>query len=262
MRLLALLLLPLFACTDAPEAVPQAPAEAVALTPGDSLLHAGIEAHGGLAAWQRYGTLAYDLVRPDERETHLVDLRDRNVRVEAADFTIGAQGRDVWITPDTSAYDGNARFYSSLYFYFFAIPYVLADPGANAERLPARTLDGTTYDVVKVSYDAGVGDSPDDYYIAHFDQTTGQLGFILYTVTFGKDGPNERFGSLKYDAWQTVGGVEVPAQFTSYRWDAENETFGARRGTTRFENVRLDPARPDASAFAPPPGAIVLPPEA
>lgn len=220
-------------------------------------LDRGLAAHGGLDTWQSYGMLEYDLVQGDEGDHQMIDLHTRKVLVANDTYKIGFDGENVWITPGMDAFGGSPRFYSSLYFYFFGIPFVLADPGTNREDLGQRTVAGKTYDVIQVTFGNGVGDSPDDAYLPHFDPETHQLAMLLYTATYRDQEPSDSYNALVYDEWQEVGGLLVPKKMTFHRWDNDQQQLGEPRGERVFNNVRFEQAAPDPSRFAMPEGAAM-----
>ena len=133
---------------ETPDPTPAAPAA----LPADALDRA-IQVHGGLDRFRSFGTLEYDVQLGDRSEHHLVDLHSRMVLITADQYTIGFDGTDAWVHPDMEAYGGrNPRFYSSLYFYFFGLPFLLADPGTIREDLGPRSVGEKSYDVVKVGF--------------------------------------------------------------------------------------------------------------
>ncbi len=72
-------------------------------------------------------------------------------------------------------------------FYFFGMPFVFADPGVKQEALGQKDFQGQKYDVIKITFAAGTGDAPDDYYIAYVDPASGQLKLSVYVVTYASD---------------------------------------------------------------------------
>ncbi|MEL6720610.1 MAG: DUF6503 family protein, partial [Bacteroidota bacterium] len=151
------------------------------------VLLAGLEAHGGIDRWQEMQTLEYDLMKDSITEHQLIDLKSRKVLLSTnpATYTLGFDGQEVWVSPEKAAFPGNsARFYHNLYFYFYAMPFIASDPGINYEVMKNDSLNGELYDAVKISYNAGVGDAPDDEYILYFDKESHQMEWLLYTVTY------------------------------------------------------------------------------
>lgn len=218
----------------------------------------GIETHGGLDTWRSFGRLEFHVEKPDIVEHHTIDLQSRKLLIASDRYVIGFNGEDVWITPGLDAYPGDARFYSSLNFYFFGLPFLLADPGTVHEDLGRRTIDGTDYDVVKVSFEEGVGDAPDDYYLAHFNTQTGTMDLLLYTVTYRSGEPEENYHARTYE-WQEEQGLLVPAKMSSYRWNAEEDALGEHRSDTRISKVMFSEERPDPGWFEMPHDAEVAP---
>ena len=223
----------------------------------EDALDRGIAAHGGIQKWQSYGMLAYDMHRGEATERHVIDLYKRRTRQTAENFEIGYDGSEVWIMPNKEAFGGSPSFYNGLYFYFFGIPFVLADPGANREALGRVLVDSTEYDAIKISFDAGIGGSPDDYYIAHFDPESHRLRFVLYTATYFGGEPSEAYNALVYETWQDIGGLTLPETLQWYVWDGERRQFGEARGGASFSNVKLEAESPDATLFVRPEGAEV-----
>lgn len=221
-------------------------------------LDRGIQAHGGLDTWWSYGTLEYDYSKGDMTEHHLIDLHSRKLLLTGNGYTIGFDGEEVWISPGMDAFSSGPRFYSSLNFYFFGLPFLLADPGTIRHPLGLKSVGDETFDVVKIGYEEGVGDSPDDYYVAHFDTASGMMDLLLYTVTYRSQEPSERYNARVYE-WQHVQGMTVPAKISAYRWNGEDGTLGDHRSDGLFTNVTFSKDRPDESLFTMPEGAEIDP---
>ena len=216
----------------------------------------GLDAHGGLEMWSRKKTMEFTIPKGDNRELHQIDLPSRKVLISHPDYKVGFDGSEVWVTPSKEAFGtGSPRFYHNLIFYFFACPYVLADPGINYEVLPQRTLNGRTLNPVKISYNAGVGDAPDDYYIAHFDAETNLMYLLLYTVTYFNQETNENYNALIYDDWTEVGGLMVPQSMKGYRYAAD--TLGDLRYERPFDRIEISERTLDPAIFEIPDGAVI-----
>ncbi|SDX81118.1 DUF6503 family protein [Hymenobacter psychrophilus] len=250
-------------CTSNPEQQAGVPAATATVAAASrelpELLQQALTAHGGLAAWQQFGTMEYRLkttLGALRDEKHLIDLRTRQVRIEAPDYQIGMDGQQVWVSPSKAAFgEMSPRFYHNLFFYFFSIPFVLADEGTVYEDLGTRTIAGKDYRALKVSYETGRGDSSGDEYIAHFDPQTHRLELLLYTVTYFEPGKEASYNALLYSDWQEVNGLLLPQKMEGHKF-ANNE-IGDLRYQADFSNVRLDRAPPAASRFAMPQGAII-----
>lgn len=218
-------------------------------TPMDALDMA-VAAHGGLDLFRSFGTLSYDMDRGNGAEPQLIDLHQRRIRWEGDGFTLLYDGDSVRVVPDAAAFPGNPMFSSSLYFYFFGIPFLLTDPGTIREPLGRMTVDGMAFDAVKAGFEAGVGESPEDSYIALMDTTTHRLRLLLYTVTFNSGAPSDNYSALEYREWQQVNGLMVPREFVGRRWHADGDSLGAERYRVRFDNVAFSAAPPPDSMFS------------
>lgn len=205
-------------------------------------------AHGGYDAWAEMKSLSFTL---PNGEHHLIDLDSRKVLVEGEKRTIGFDGKNVWVLPD-SLTDG-ARFYHNLYFYFFAMPFVLGDPGISYEDAGARELFGMNLRGIKVSYAAGVGDSPKDNYILYFDEASKTMKALMYTVTFRTRESTDKFNLIKYDQWQDISGVRLPKKLQWYNY--KNDSVGEMRNEAIFSSVSLSKDKPEEKLFAKPEGA-------
>ncbi len=221
-----------------------------------NVLQQCLEKNGGIQAWKTAGGLSYELQRGDGSENHTIDLPSRKVLIEADSFQIGFDGQQVWVAPNKAAFGtSSARFYHNLYFYFFAIPHVLTDPGIRYDDMGFHTVDSISYHKVGIRYGDGVGDSPEDEYHLYIDPSTFDLKFITYTVTYFSGESSDKFNSLVYDGWTQAGGLRFPSTLTSYRW--EDGGFGEQRFKTVFTDIQLSAERPEASIFTMPAQAEV-----
>ena len=227
-----------------------------------------VAAHGGLQKWQSYASVEYDLVyeRPsgEKRDHQLFDLRTRDGLITADEYTLGASKGDVWIKPRLDALGPTPpRFYMWTPFYFFGMPFVFADPGVKREPLGRKTFQGAEYDVVKITYEAGTGDSPDDFYISYIDPASGRLKLAVYIVTYpslrkGKPMEELEEHAIVFEEWQEANGLTVPRSAAYFDW--KNETIeGEPLGRLRFANVQFSTTPPDASKFTKPADAVVAP---
>lgn len=171
-----------------------------------------IEAHGRLEKFRVFGTVEYDLKNwpfgknAPLTDHQIIDLQSRTVVIKSDNYTIGFDGNDVWIAPGSKALGLPARFYAFTPYYFFGLPFLFADAGAQLESLGIKKLDGKEYDVVNVTFGTGVGDTPEDNYIAYFDKDTHQLRLAHYIVTFplfveGKQPEQLDRHAIVYDEW-------------------------------------------------------------
>ena len=230
------------------------------------LILAAIEAHGGLTPWFANGPVFFRFnYRPLGRNPidtyQLVDIwSSRAAHRLAADSSVGFgwSGEQAWRMPPEAELPTNARFWSLTPYYFIGIPFVFGDPGVLTATEGEMAFEGRTYDLVRVTYEAGTGDAPDDYYIVLVDRETRRVGGVRYVVSypgFYPDGGHGAESLLVYDGAQTINGVTFPQTFRTFRWTDDGP--GDLRTETTLSDVVFKPET-TADAFEVPPGAEVL----
>lgn len=195
-----------------------------------------IQAHGGLETWYQTPTSAYTWEYANAGsntrfKTYLVaDNRTRQVyhtfltmgtpdKVQPVTGRMAWDGQNAWMSPDTLQ-GPNPRFWATTGYYFQSIPFILSDPGLRYERLPDEVLNDEEYELVRVSYDDGVGDSPGDVYTLYVNKETSLVDAIRYTVTFGRERPEPGASQPEtlfyYEDYETVDGLTVATRFRGY----------------------------------------------
>lgn len=208
------------------------------------------EAHGGYDNWSNLKSLSYEM----GGSKTLVELQNRYTRIESENQTVGFDGENVWVYPASENADRQRMRYN-LMFYFYSFPFVIGDPGVNYEAMEPVELDGKTYNAVKVTYDNGVGDSPNDSYIVCSDPQTNQMQWLMYTATFGGQA-SQRYNLIKYDGWKSMGGVMLPSSLQWYTY-ADGEVGDPRGNATTFENIQVSNDYPAMANFEMPEGASI-----
>jgi hypothetical protein len=252
--LVASLILLIFSCTGN-ETETTEKSEVISQKVDNSAHHiseitAVFDAHGGFDTWASLKSLSYKM----GGSTTLTELQNRYTRIDSEDQTVGFDGENVWVYPASENADRQRMRYN-LMFYFYAFPFVVGDPGVNYEVLPPIDLAGEQYNQVKVSYDAGVGDAPNDSYIICSNPETNQMEWLLYTATFG-GAPKETYSLIRYEDWKTYDGVLLPGKLQWYTY--KEGVVGDPRGEGRtFENVIVSTEYPSMDNFTMPEGASI-----
>ncbi|MEZ4473864.1 MAG: hypothetical protein R3F60_24355 [bacterium] len=276
MRLLALALALLATPASAQPRRPFDPAEParraadgqarLAASPAGRVVLRAIEAHGGLEAWFGGRALAFDYAyrptgdKPARVSYQVVDLLASRAYHELAEPVAGRfawDGQRAWSTFDPKA--AAPRFWALTPYYFLALPFVLGDPGV---RLAVVDDDPAAAglppaDVIKVTYETGTGDAPDDYYVCYFSKEDGHLLATRYVVSYKAfhQGTGKVHGPEKlvvYGDLQRVGPVKLALRHETYAFE------GGRRGelvtistVTRAQHgVTFDETRLDMPAGA------------
>jgi hypothetical protein len=215
-----------------------------------------LDAYGDWQKWIDAKAMSYGMVHETNltQESHYINLDSRKTRITSEYFEMGFDGEKTWISPNREAYSGKSiRFYHSLYFYFYSIPFVFTDPGVTVEKTEDKSLNGTLYPTFKVSFDNEIGDSPKDQYFMLINPETNRLEYLLYTVTFyGTDNPT--FNALKYEDYRDNDGIFFPRILTGYVY--ENDSTKDIRYNVSFGDLLLLPEEFDESIFQKPASGV------
>jgi hypothetical protein len=225
----------------------------------DQLVDAMIEAHGGFEAWAEAPSVRFE----DDWEGRggfvtTVEAGRRRAYLDSPALggpSMAWDGEKAWSVnwPENGP---PPRFLALLNYYFLNLPWLLKDPGVNLELLEPRPLfeDPTRWKVLRVTYDAGVGDTPDDWYEVYVHPTSYHLKACRYVVTYRSLLPEGVESTpphlLIYDEFDRADGLMVPSRFTIYEEDGSVYAKCDISGWSFSEPF-------DEARMAMPPGAVV-----
>ncbi|PPK96832.1 hypothetical protein LY01_00657 [Nonlabens xylanidelens] len=213
-----------------------------------------LAAHGGLQKWSEMRSLTYSL---DETET-IADVQTRDIVVKSPTHTIGSLDGKVWIAQDSAYFpEARAKFYHNLMFYFYSMPFLLADSGIVYEDVEPLEFDGVTYPGIKVGFEAAVGDSPDDNYLMYYHPETKKMTWLAYTVTAGNRGKSDKFNFVNYNEWNEVNGLLLPTQLTWYKVENNKPTVPAGK-VREFKSIDIDGGNMDTATYAKPENGVYV----
>lgn len=194
-------------------------------------------AHGGIDNWELMNGLTFEMENPEGKEVTTTALKNRKSLIETEKFKIGFDGENVWLKQDSLVYKGNPKFYYNLMFYFYAMPFVLADDGIIYENVDALEFEGVSYPGIKIAYESGVGESPEDEYILYYNPKTFKMEWLGYTVTYFSKEKSKEFHFINYSEWQDLNGFNLPKTLTWYK--SENNKPTEKRNERVFTNIKL-----------------------
>ena len=172
--------------------------------------------HGGLDKWAELKLLSFK----KGKEEYIVDLHSRKSIIKADNYSIGFNGKNAWLTQkDSLSFRGNKDFYYNLYFYFYAMPFVLADNGIIYEESKPLIFEGKSYPGIKISYKENIGTSPDDNYFLYYNPDTFQMEWLKYSVTFFSKKVSATVHTIRYNDWIDIDGFLLPNSLTWYNND-------------------------------------------
>tara|TARA_R110002124_G_scaffold69830_2_gene187463 strand:- start:165 stop:1073 length:909 start_codon:yes stop_codon:yes gene_type:complete len=229
-----------------------------------------MEAMGGLNKWYGNGYLSFrfnyqPLDGSMPRDTYqTIDIwsnkaRHRSVTDSTAIY--GWDGKNAWVkAKDSTTFKYNLRFWALTPLYLAAQPLVLDGEGVNLELLPQTNYKGMPQDVVKVTFDSGTGDAPDDYYILYLDAKTHLLSALRYIVSYPGYFPNggnnpEKFMELV--SRTTVNGISFPLKFNTYWSKDDGQPKGEPITTIELSDIEFQ-SELEENFFGQPEGAKLL----
>lgn len=234
-------------------AIAAKPAHAEKTPPFDEAFVGPIETAHGLATWQAnkavQAHIKIELGGQTVLEgTMLFDTPVGKSRIELDDGTVMVfDGQDAWVSPSDSPLQG-ARFHLLTWPYFLAAPMKLRDPGSYLAPLDTMPQGDRELPAAKLTFDAGVGDSPDDWYILYRDPDTQYLVAMAYIVTYGKDKEEaeKEPHAITFEGYETINGVTLSTRWRFWHWDPETGTHGEPMGHATITDIQfVEPAIQD-----------------
>ena len=195
------------------------------------VVDAMIEAHGGLEAWSSAPTISFECsflpagsASPTvSREVIEQGARHAYIDYPGTEMRLAWDGDRAWSKNWQGPYP--PRFMALLNYYFLNLPWLTQDAGVIlGDPDPARLWDDPIdYVTIRMTFEPGVGDTPDDYYVLYINPTTHLLKACRYIVTYagvlpeGVEATPEHI--LVYDEFESVGGLTVPTRTSIYELD-------------------------------------------
>ncbi len=211
-----------------------------------------IEKAHGAQAWRSKQAVSADLTIDFGGQrmlegTMIFDTAVGRSRMELADGTVLVfDGETAWVSPADSSFK-DARFHVLTWPYFLAAPMKLRDPGTHLKdtgEMPWRK--DKKVDTAKLTFEGGVGDAPDDWYILYRDPQTHRLLGAAYIVTFEKsvDEAEKQPHAISYEQYESVDGVSLPHRWRFWHWDKNKGIHGQPIGKAKLMNVRFVSPKP------------------
>lgn len=227
---------------------------AVAAIPAGMGVARRIEAAHGKDAWTEKQAVACDIMVNYGGAKMLAGSmtyetgRGRVRIVTDGGATLVFDGERAWVSP-SAAQVPMIRFQLLTWPYFLAAPFKLRDPGTYLAPHGRRPLDGVTHVTALLTFDAGTGDSPDDWYVIYQDPATDRLAAVAYIVTYGTtvDEAQKEPHALVYEDYRTIDGVALATRWVMYNWSLSEGAHGEPLGDVTLTNIRF--VEPDERAF-------------
>lgn len=240
-------------------------------TEAGKVLWGAMEAHGGLKKWYANGYLSFRFnyqplngkgIRDSYQTIDTWSNKARHNSITDKNDIFGWDGNEAWIkAKDSTSFEYDTKFWALTPIYFSGQPFVFDGKGVNLELLPQVEFKGALQNVVKVTYDKGVGSAPDDYYIMYINTETNLVDAFKYIVSYPEYFPDGGHAPEKITVTQettTVNGIVFAKGFKTY-WSKPEEENGLGEYITKIDvsDISFSNKVPE-NYFSKPNGAEVL----
>ncbi len=171
--------------------------------------------------------------------------------------TVVWDGQACWVSPDVPDTGPGFRFHVLTWPYFMAAPFKLSDPGTHHELKTGVALSSkTSQNAAKLTFDAGVGDAPDDWYLVFKNPQDDSLAALAYIVTYNKSAEKaeEDPHIIFYTDPVAVDGVVFATKWKFHAWREDVGVTGEPIGDATLSNIAF--VTPPKGAFEKPDGAV------
>ncbi|WMX13836.1 DUF6503 family protein [Aureispira sp. CCB-E] len=147
---------------------------------------------------------------------------------------------DVYYSPEMEN-PQRIRFGAYTWPYFFLYPYKLSDPGTNWKAYENSMLNDKEYFTQQLTFDAGTGDDPEDWYIAYADKETHLIDVAAYIVTAGGSTQAEAEKdphAIQYKDYTMIDGIPIAQNWIFWEWRKE-EGLTKELGAATLSNIKF-----------------------
>lgn len=124
----------------------------------------------------------------------------------------------VYYTPGMN--EKKVRFDAYTWSYFFLLPYKLTDEGTNWSEAEKVEMNGNWYNTQRLTFAAGTGDAPEDWYQVYSDTNSDLIQVAAYIVTANKSvkKAEEDPHAIVYENYEMLNAIPVATQWKFYGW--------------------------------------------
>lgn len=141
--------------------------------------------------------------------------------------------------------------------YFFTLPYKLNNNGTIWSDFQDLPFYGENVATGKLTFEANIGDAPDDWYYIYKDAQNYLVG-AAYIVSFGKgkEAAEKEPHAVKYTTFLETNGIPFATEWTYHMWTLETG-FGDEIGTAKVTNIEF--SKKNEALFEKPENATLVP---
>lgn len=153
---------------------------------------------------------------------------------------------------------GSKRFAVYTWSYFFLFPYKLSDAGTQWAAYEQSNLNDKPYLTQKLTFEAGTGDDPNDWYITYANPDNKLIEVAAYIVTAGGTSQEEAEKdphAVSYGNYQEVAGIPIAHEWKFWGWQPD-AGLTDQLGAATLSNIEFVEA--SAALFEKPEGYVQL----
>ncbi|MDF1696904.1 MAG: hypothetical protein P1U56_13765 [Saprospiraceae bacterium] len=127
------------------------------------------------------------------------------------------------------------------YQYFFMAPYKFSDEGTIWKKMNEVVMEGKPMERAMLTFEAGTGDAPDDWYIVYADEDSHLVQYIGYIVTGGGTSVEEaekNAHAIKYSDYETIANIPFATKWEFFDFNRE-KGLGDKIGEGHLRNIEL-----------------------
>jgi len=152
---------------------------------------------------------------------------------------IYVQKENIFVSPSLKENPG-VRFHAYTWNYFFLYPYKLNDHGTKWNNDFKTKEANNPFNTAKLSFEANIGDAPDDWYIVYTNKETNILNHVAYIVTVNKstEAAEANPHAIKYVDYKEIEGIPFATNWGFYEWSLEKGLTN-KIGSAKITNIHF-----------------------
>ncbi|AXT20117.1 hypothetical protein D7030_03080 [Flavobacteriaceae bacterium AU392] len=135
--------------------------------------------------------------------------------------------------------DPSVRFGAYTWSYFFLFPYKLNDNGTKwSSYTPSESEN--QFNASKLTFEANIGDAPDDWYVVYSDKNTNIIDHAAYIVTLGKttEEAEKDPHAIQYLDYKPINDIPFAHNWIFWEWRTE-EGLTNKIGSATLSNIQF-----------------------
>lgn len=145
----------------------------------------------------------------------------------------------VFYSPDVPS-EKSVRFDAYTWSYFFLFPYKMSDGGTIWKNYNNTEADHEDFDSQRLTFQAGTGDAPDDWYVVYTNKKTNLIEKAAYIVTAmsNKEEAEKNPHAIKYSNYIPIDEIPIATKWTFWEW-VEGKGLTKEIGNATLSNIQF-----------------------